>query len=80
MSIVQLLVAAGADVDRPCDSMTPCEWAACQGFKEILEYLARDGKAKLSAKGDDLNLYGSVLHIACLCNHTEIIEYLLSET
>ena len=60
--------------------MTPCEWAACQGHLDILQYLARDAKAKISANGDPLNLYGSVLHIACLCNQTQIVEYLLRET
>ena len=80
LNIVKMLIKAGANVDLPCDNMTPCEWAACQGHLEILEYLARDGKAKLSANGDSLNIYGSVLHLACFSNQPHIVEYLLLET
>ena len=79
-NIVKLLVEAGADVDLPSDNMTPCQWAACQGYLETLQYLVRDAKASLTKGGDELNLYGSVMHIACLCNHVDVVNYLLTET
>ena len=36
--------------------------------------------ASLTLPGDELNIYGSVLHVACLGNQSKILEYLLEES
>jgi len=65
-----MLIQAGAEVDLVCDDMTPCMWAASAGFEDVLSILVHQGKADLNKIADDLNLYGSPMHMACLCNHT----------
>jgi len=36
LNIVKILAAAGADVNLPCDCMTPAQWAAASGQVGIL--------------------------------------------
>lgn len=78
--ILKLLVKGGADVDLACDNMTPCQWAASHGELEMLRYLVREAGASLTKPGDELNIYGSPMHLACLCDHDHILQYLAYET
>ena len=59
--------------------MTPVQLAASQGDLSILDYLVRECKADLDKKGDDLNLFGSPMHMACLTKQSEVLEYLLND-
>ena len=45
-----------------------------------LKYLIREGKADITKPGDERNLYGSAFHVAALCDHVHVLEYLLTET
>ena len=75
--IVQQLIEAGADIDLPADNMTPVQWAAFHA-SELLIFLVKKG-AKLSKKGDEMNLYGSVAHVACLADNTDALKMLVSD-
>ena len=59
--------------------MTPVQLAASQGDIDILNYLVHECKADLDKKGDDLNLFGSPMHMACLTKQSEVLEYLLDD-
>jgi len=56
--------------------MTPILLAASQGQNSIIEYLVNAG-GDLNKKGEELNVYGSPMHMACLCNLPETVEFLL---
>ena len=73
------LISAGADANLVCDNMTPCMWAASNGDIVILEYLLKESKADFSKVGDEKNLYGSPLHMACLCNQARGLKYMLHD-
>ena len=47
---------------------------------DALKFLAREGKGSLTKPGDERDLYGSPMHVACLSNNRPVLEYLLSET
>ena len=57
--------------------MTPVMWAASCGSPHILQYLCGQTNADLNKKADKDNIYGSPIHMACLCNNFECLEYLL---
>jgi ankyrin repeat protein len=67
LEVVKLLVAAGADLKDTCEEMTPCMWAATQADPSIIKYLCEETEADLNQIADDTNIYGSPMHLACLC-------------
>lgn len=75
-----MLVAAGADLKDNCDDMSVIEWAATQTDPTILKYFCEETDADIHAVGDELNIYGSPMHLACLCKHQEVLAYLCSDT
>ena len=49
MSIVKMLIEAGADVER-CGGMldcTPLQYACVGGHKEVVDYLIREARCKV---------------------------------
>ena len=56
--------------------MTPILLAASQGQNSIIDYLVKNG-GDLNKHGEELNIYGSPMHMACLCNLPETVEFLL---
>ena len=74
-----MLVEAGADLKQSCDDMTVIEWAATQNDPSIIKYLCEETDADINAIGDELNIYGSPMHLACLCKQEEVLKYLTSE-
>ena len=57
--------------------MTPVQWAAFHASDHLI-FLVKKG-AKLSKKGDEMNLYGSVAHVACLADNQDALRMLLSD-
>ena len=75
--IVELLIKYGADVNEPADDMTPLMWAASCGNIDNLKLLC-ESDADLNKLANKENVYGSPIHMACLCNHYECLEFLLN--
>jgi hypothetical protein len=72
-SIVELLLANGADIDaRSSACATPLHYAAEEGHKEIVELLVTKG-ADVNAKNTDGNV---PLHVAARKGHRDIVELL----
>lgn len=45
-----------------------------------MTYLVKEVGCSLTKLGDDDNLYGSPMHLVCLMDNVEILDYLCNET
>ena len=61
--------------------MTPLQWALFTSTQTLdaFIFLIQKG-AHLGKTGDELNIYGSELHVACLAGNEKALKFLLSDT